>query len=324
MLYASRMMGNPDPNYLRIAVLTVIKVLSFGTPSYINNLILIPRLLQRQRIKLYVGALLGTMVAFLLVAIPLHHSVHWLFPLEPSLDPDAAGGVSGYFMELVMFILVLGLFDMARVSLTYKRKLETMQKERLELELEHLRAQINPHFLFNSLNTIYGLSTQDRSITPKAILQLSDILRFVLYECDVPSVPIAKELDFIRNYIAFSSLRAGEELSVTCEYPEEGHEDIQVPPLLFMPLIENAFKHSTGEVTRWLKLSILRSGDHLVMRCSNSMVAGQKQPPHIKTGLGLENVKKRLRLLFEDRFEFETTRLPTEYQVYLKMPITHA
>lgn len=324
LFYTGRMMGNVNVQGVQVALLILAKVLCFGVPSYFNNLVLIPRLLQRQLTGRYFLALIATMAVFSVLALPVHKAVYWVYPMLERFETPAVSAIIDYFIELCMFVLVFALVDLARNSLIYKRKLETMEKERLETELENLRAQINPHFLFNALNTVYGLSDKDKVRTSEAILQLSDILRYVLYECSDATVPLAKEMEFIENYIDFSWLRAGDEMRVSCELPRGDLSNKFIPPMIIMPLVENAFKHGVGEADRWLKLHIWCADDHLFMDISNSSLPGARQPSGIKTGIGLDNVTKRLQLLFEDQYEFIITDKGTEFKVHLKIPISHA
>lgn len=175
------------------------------------------------------------------------------------------------------------------------------QAERAHLasQLELLKSQIHPHFLFNTLNNLYSLTLEHSREAPGVVLRLSGLLRYMLYECDRDRVPLAKEIDIINHYIQLEKIRYGQRLEVSLSYT--GHINGQViAPLLFLPFLENSFKHGTSEQIDqcWISLDVNVTDDLLTMKLTNSRHPSESAGG----GIGLDNVRKRLDLLYNDAY----------------------
>jgi hypothetical protein len=182
-----------------------------------------------------------------------------------------------------------------------------LEAEKLVAELQVLKAQVHPHFLFNTLNNLYALTLQQSQQAPEVVLKLSGLLRYMLYECNVASVPLLKELQLMNDYIELEKLRYGERLdfSLTIEGNPAG---IKIAPLLLLPLLENSFKHGASEKLdqAWISLSLRIIGKELRVKLMNGIAEG---PVRASTnGIGLQNVKKRLSLLYPNQHELKLTR----------------
>ncbi len=183
-----------------------------------------------------------------------------------------------------------------------------LAEEKRDAELQFLRAQIHPHFLFNTLNNLYGLALKNSPHTPDSILKLSGLLDFILYECNAEKIPIRKEIELIRHYIELERLRFGERLALTFE-PKTLQEDLLISPLLLLPFVENAFKHgaaNTASDTVFVKIDLTVEGKTLFFQVENSK---NNRPTNGSEnghkGIGLRNVEKRLALLYPGRYELE-------------------
>ncbi|RAJ82267.1 histidine kinase [Chitinophaga dinghuensis] len=221
------------------------------------------------------------------------------------------GVLGGYFVKLAID------------RLDAQRKLESMEKERSLAELTYLKAQINPHFLFNSLNTLYSQLDIAPSEARHTLVSISDLLRYQLYECSTDFTPLTKELDYLNNYFNIQQLRI-ENCNAT--FTVKGNpEQYAIAPLLMMPLVENAFKYlSDSDVAEnRLALSIVLRDDQLSFRCENTFDSSSFTDRKAKKGIGLENVKKRLELLYQGRYQLQTTVDGRLYIVTLTLNLTH-
>lgn len=178
-----------------------------------------------------------------------------------------------------------------------------LSREKVESELKILKAQLNPHFLFNTLNNIYSLSLDNSPKTPIAIGKLSDILDHVLYKCDNQLVTLSSEITLLNNYIELEKLRYDERLEVKFETDVE--TDIQIPPLLLLSLVENAFKHGAGEDSGSPKISIsvLQKGNHFAFEVLNTVAKDYVKKD--KDTIGLPNIKKQLDLIYGSGYKLD-------------------
>ncbi len=188
-----------------------------------------------------------------------------------------------------------------------------LEKEKLTVELQLLRSQLHPHFLFNTLNSLYALTLERSKEAPDAVLQLSSLLRYILYECEAPLVPLSKEIESIRHYIQLEQMRFGDRLEVSLRFTGD-LADRSIAPLLFLPFVENSIKHGIGEQLdkSWISLHLHVEGQTLSFKIINSRDPQEAaHPPEAagprtaalsprSSGLGLANVRRRLDLLYPD------------------------
>ncbi|AXY78748.1 two-component system sensor protein [Paraflavitalea soli] len=188
-----------------------------------------------------------------------------------------------------------------------------LQKEKAEAQLQLLKAQVHPHFLFNTLNNIYSHTQGVAPVAAQLVMGLSDMLRFMLYECNQPLVPLSKELTMIRDYISLEKIRYDERFDIHLDIPS-GADHLYIAPLLLLPLVENCFKHGASNMLEqpWLNLQIHLKEDLMEMRLMNGKAKEKKQGPNF--GIGIENVRKRLQLLYPDR---HTLKIMNEEEVFV-------
>ena len=209
-----------------------------------------------------------------------------------------------------------------------RRRALELNAEKRELELLSLKAQLNPHFLFNSLNNIYALIGFAPERARKALHDLSNMLRFMIYDAGNASVPLSKETRFISDYVALMRLRLNNNIEVECDIPEVFSVDIDVAPLLFLTLVENAFKHvapvMTDKPKGFIRISILLHDRQLTGRVVNtydSEVRSQRKNADGHYGVGLENVMRQLRLLYPDRHKLVINDSDNIYSVELSITL---
>lgn len=194
-----------------------------------------------------------------------------------------------------------------------------LQVEKRDAELQFLRAQIHPHFLFNTLNNLYGLALKNSPHTPDSILRLSGLLDFILYECNAERIAVQKEVTLIQHYIELERLRFGERLHLSFLHRLDG--DLMLAPLLLLPFVENAFKHgaSTSNNAVFVKIDLYSEADTLFFQVENSKAAKEKPGPGGSAGIGLRNVEKRLELLYPGRYDLQKIESTERYLIALQI-----
>jgi sensor histidine kinase YesM len=263
----------------------------------LNFYLFIPLLWFRHRFWLF-----GVANVVLISIANLH-----LFGNNLSSLPDyfRAGYISLMTVSLLLCLLAIGI----ALSIRYMmRRSERKQKE-VEAELAWLKNQINPHFLFNTLNNISSLAQIDGNETQEAIMQLSDLLRYAMYETNKPKVRLDGEVEFMRNYIDLMKLRCNEMTTVNCQLSIL-NDQLEVAPLLFISLIENAFKHGmNSNAPATIDIRLEQQDDMLVFNCDNT---NNPKPTKDRSGsgIGLENTRRRLDLLYPGRYIWEQTITP--------------
>lgn len=232
----------------------------------------------------------------------------------PSREFHAVGFIT---VNLLLAGSALGL-RLAK-ELANKEKLrKELEKQRISTELAMLKNQVSPHFFFNTLNNIYSLTGIEPSASQKAILKLSRLMRYLLYETNLDSVMLSKELEFLTDYVDLMRLRLSEKVDVSVSFPADCGQ-FKVPPLLFLPFVENAFKHGISyREPSFIHIAMECRGGVIHFRCANSVTetGGPKEMP-VESGIGLENVRKRLSLLFVDAYKLDINRSAAEFVISL-------
>ncbi|WP_066220043.1 sensor histidine kinase [Formosa haliotis] len=191
----------------------------------------------------------------------------------------------------------------------YIQKQETIEAERQKsvAELKLLRAQLHPHFLFNTLNNLYSHTLKQSAKAPEIVLKLSALLRFMIYESNSARISLKKEIDLLQNYIDLEQLRYGDRLEISKTISGD-IKQYQIAPLLLLPFLENAFKHGTSQQIDqcWIRLDLNLQGSKMIFKLVNSIDPNTKKTFKNIGGLGLQNVERRLQLIYKDKYHFET------------------
>ncbi len=220
-----------------------------------------------------------------------------------ALSSYYASSLVAVFMSALLAGIALLAHHVYR-SQSIKRQLKEEQQKRTEAELEWLKNQLNPHFLFNTLNNISSLVQIDADKAQDAIAQLSDLLRYAMYETNKKTVPISGEVEFMRNYIALMKLRCSEKTVVNCQL-SIANSPLTIAPLLFISLIENAFKHGvSNNRDSMVCINMDTDGRQLTFSCRNTNYPKDEQN-RSGSGIGLENTRRRLQLLYPNRYTWQ-------------------
>jgi len=215
----------------------------------------------------------------------------------------------------------LGLRFSEKIIQTDKRRKEA-EKEKLNSELALLKNQISPHFFFNTLNNIYSLVQTNTDDAQKAILQLSKLMRYLIYESEEGTTSLGKEIEFMNHYIDLMQLRINNKVELKVDFPEVA-EPIPVHPLLFIPFIENAFKHGISyREPSFIHIKMQVNNGILWFTCNNSINIQNESMVRSGSGIGLENIKKRLALLYPGKYTLDISNTDRQYNVSLKIITT--
>ena len=303
----------------------------------LHNWLLAPLLLRRQKRWLY-----GSAVAVVVALFTLYECSH-----RPPQPPDggrphaSAERIDGPQSELlrahrppvlvgqhdiisvIILLLMLGINMGAKYYYRQQcdaQRVKELEQERLEQQLTYLRYQVNPHFLMNTLNNIHALIDIDPEGAQNAIVELSRLLRYTLYEADKQTVPLSRELEFLKHYIALMRIRYPEQVDICFDTPDPV-PSAQVPPLLYATFVENAFKHGVSyRQPSFVHVRFSIGDGRLSFTCRNSRPA--QRTSNAEGGVGLRNVQQRLKLLFPGTHTLDIQEAADTYTVQLDIPLT--
>ena len=289
--------------------------LTIAGAVYYNLKVLIPRFLNQSKFGIF---LLYTSGLCILTAI-LNFSLFDFFidKLFPSLY------YISYFRvwELVLIVAAYLVFT-GILFLTWQYAQMLIEKrDTAHNELLALKAQINPHFLFNNLNTIYSMATQKDERTSDVILKLSDFLRYILYDTSAETISLEKEVEIIRTYVALQKERVNPETTTIRFVTEGAFEQANIAPLLLLPLAENCFKHGVGKNSGTIGLFIRLEGKQLTFRSENVIAPREKTNDHETGGIGIKNVEKRLHLIYPNRYSLNYSDKDGIFRLEMKIEL---
>jgi two-component system LytT family sensor kinase len=283
---------------------------------YGNTMFLIPLLLEKKKRSSYALGLVLFIAAY--TYFRSLNQQYW----DAKVWPEDVMNLSSYlhwnFLYAVWFLLISSMLFFTQKWSDQRQQVKNIQINQLQTELKYLRSQVNPHFLFNGLNTIYGNIDSSNQQARNILLQFSDLLRYNLYEADTDQIDLEKELVHLRNYVELQKARSNENLQVSLQTDiENGHT--HVAPLLFIPFVENAFKFGTQNEKNENKIEIvlIQKGRNIFFSCVNSF---EDLPPS-SGGIGITNVKRRLELLYKGRYELNIHSANNIYSVQLTIGI---
>ncbi|HET6559905.1 MAG TPA: histidine kinase [Prolixibacteraceae bacterium] len=279
--------------YVLIFHLTIISAV------YYNLNVLIPRFLSRSQFAIYLLSATGVTI----LAALINYSLFDLFidPLFPSLF------FISYFRiwELILIVAAYLLFTSVLFLIAQYALMLIANRDAAQTELSALKTQINPHFLFNNLNTIYSMAAQQDERTADVILKLSDFLRYVLYDTSFETIPLEKEAEIIRTYVGLQKERVNPEITRIILTVEGDLSTVEISPLLLLPLAENCFKHGIGKDAGTINIYIGYDGNQLIFRTKNNIAPREKTSTEETGGIGIRNVEKRLNLIYPQQYSLE-------------------
>jgi two-component system LytT family sensor kinase len=288
------------------------------TAFYLNSLWIFPRFFERRRFVLYLVLNLVLLVLLSHIFFKVDAYLFVNFTTEPL--PENVPRMLPYFRIFFMLIFITFIsliFSLIRKVQNQEGKEKQLSKEKSDTEIQLLKAQINPHFIFNSMNNIYSLAYSKSDQTPGAILKLSEMLRYVYYDCNRDEVTLGAELEYIRNYMAFQQMKSPHEQNIVLE--SDGiDENFRIAPMLFIPFVENSFKYSKIEDVKDARVEISLSTEEnkLCFRITNTHPDNEKIPG---SGMGIDNVRNRLELTYPGTSSLEIKDENNVFEVKMKI-----
>lgn len=318
--------NKPNHDTILVFLQNISTLLYIALAVYINLILLIPKFLRKRRHFVFI--LFQLLNIFLFFCLDIFSGIFLFnYSYENYFDanlPALARYTILFLSEALLvsfFITTTTFIKLLRDWFTMQDntlRLKEMERQKLESELQSLKSQINPHFLFNTLNNIYSLALDNSEKTPEMILKLSELMRYIIYDCREVKVPMRKEIEFIKNYISLEQLRLGQRTTVTFESEING--EIKIAPLLFINFLENAFKHSSKSDGSFINVSLKQISEKsisFVLENSKDTDTIQENNPY--SGIGLENVKKRLELLYPKCYELEIIKKQNIFLIKLNI-----
>ncbi len=291
--------------------------LSYALAAFAINYLLLPRYFYKKNYLPFIIYVVLIIAGVILVEELVIEQIYF---------PDTRGkrfpGVFYTLLGILPVITVLSGFKFGWDALGKQREVDALKSVVQESELQFLKSQINPHFLFNNLNNLYSYAIENSPKTPEIILELSGVLRYMLYECREKYVQLSKEISQLKNFINLNELQIEERGKVNFK-AENIREGYRIAPLILIVFIENAFKHSTASQASDIEIDVvIRLSETGVLEfvCRNSY-RPQSNADNLSQGIGLQNVQKRLELLYPDAHQLEIIKGDSSYEVRLTMQL---
>ncbi|WP_340067028.1 sensor histidine kinase [Ascidiimonas aurantiaca] len=306
-------------------VYTFTFLISLVLPILIVIYILIPRFLRREKYILFTVTFLINLLLFSqLQALYYEPVLDILFPDYYFISYTSGTRLITIFS---IFLIVTTLIKLSEDWFYFNRSENLKLKKKnqqIQSQLTSLRSQINPHFLFNSLNVIYAMALEEKKETKDAIVQLSDILRYIIYDTDTKRVTLKDEITLLQNYIAFQKFRVHgfEKVQIHTDIANDAYT---LYPMLLLPLVENSYKHGhrNNPEDTFITIHILQKGPAFQFKIENSYTNDISETDNEYSGIGLYNVQKNLKIVYPDTHELTTSKTETTFAVTLKIETTH-
>ena len=294
----------------------------FASIVYINWNILIPKFLKQRNWVLYLTSLI-----FLTILITPPHvlALFLLYEDYPSYQSFFFDNQNILLFQSIFVGASSTAFKITQDWLSHERDKKELQSQNLASELNFLKSQINPHFLFNTLNNLYALSLKKSDQAPETVLMLSEMMRYMLYECNVEKVNLSKEINYLKNYLELEKIRLGRDFDINFKVHGEVDE-LQIAPLMFIPFIENSFKHGMNNSISdgFVYIDLFVNEGKITMKIKNN--SGHEILKNIKNnnsgGIGLINIKRRLKLIYPNKHTLDIEHTENTYTVNLSIQLT--
>ncbi|MEL6973021.1 MAG: histidine kinase [Bacteroidota bacterium] len=283
---------------------------------YFNLFYLIPNYLTRKKFGTYLVLLL--LATFIITPLRVIF-FYFRFADQPISQQGLIGNLDLYFVLTFTVGSVSTVLQIVSDWFRQLREKQELETQTMQSELRFLKSQINPHFLFNTLNNLYALTLKKSDKAPEIVIKLSEMMRYMLYECNEKRVPLKKEVNYLKNYLDLERLRQHENIRI--HFHVEGQiGDQQIAPLLLIPFLENSFKHGLNTQLKDGFVDIVlmideQSVDFQIENSKGQTIASPDNRP--SGGIGLVNVRRRLNLLYPDRYELRVSNNPNTFAVHL-------
>ena len=299
---------------------TLIHVFFMMVMVYFNYEYLIPNYLSKQRFLPYFIFLVATA----LITMPIEMlCLYWnIASQNVEAQLELLTKQSGHLIFLLLTLIVSTILKITKEWLFQQAVQKDLENKNLQSELSFLKSQINPHFLFNTLNSLYALTLKKSDKAPELVLQLSDMMRYMLYKSNEKEVPLEQEIQYIQNYLALERTRYGQQARIEFDYVGEPASRYKIAPLLFITFLENSFKHGLSQSIQdgFVECLIYAEGDWIDFTIQNSKTQ-ERDEHYFQGGIGLVNVRRRLELIYPNRYQLDISETEDTYIVNLRIKV---
>lgn len=298
----------------------IIIIFFYAMIVYFNLKYLIPNYLTQKKFLTYSGVL----IAATLVVTPLKLILlYFKFSDFPAAQQELQTNMNYHFLTTFFIASSSTIFKIITDWVRHLREKQELQTQTMQSELRFLKSQINPHFLFNTLNNLYALTLKKSDKAPEIVIKLSEMMRYMLYECNEKKVLLSKEVNYLRNYLDLEKLRQGKNVEINFEV--QGHiSNQQIAPLMFIPFLENSFKHGLNNHIQhgFVNIYMNVENEEIDFFIENSKAKVLPKKDHRKSGgIGLVNVQRRLNLIYPNHHELHIDNNPQTYAVTLHLEL---
>ncbi|MFA6082907.1 sensor histidine kinase [Mucilaginibacter sp.] len=301
------------PNFIACSVVRIGLLIAL---AWANIHWLIPRYLMHKRYVPYFVLVILLVFGYLIIQSLYDYNLFG-FVLGPTRNARLYSSIIYNFTHTSLYLLLTVALKFSIDWYEQTKLLQEMRVEKLQAEVNYLRSQVNPHFLFNALNNLYALTIKKSDKAPDVVLKLSELMEYMLYESEETYVPLEKEIKYLSNYLELEKLRQGNNAEISLTVTGNPNKCL-IPPFLILPLVENAFKHGISRAIHNAYLHItIRIDTALEVTITNNKL-NFHQPEH-NGGIGLDNLKKRLELLYPGNHTLQITNQPDHFHVLLKI-----
>ena len=326
-------LGNPIKVLQSLVVLPYTLKYSFyvifqALAVYFNLYFLIPGYLEKSRFGTYLGYLLLTILSATLCivggyyfsALASGQTIYDLYGQSACFNTFFSNALPSTVASTTLAMSI----KLTKNWIQTRQRQQLLEKEKLETELKFLKNQFNPHFLFNTINSIFFLIHKNPDMASNSLAKFSELLRYQLYECNDPQIPLSREIAYLENFIELERLRQNNNTTITADI-ESGYADhLGIAPFIVMTFVENAFKHVSKDSNRpnWIRIKLLLEGQQLNLVVSNSTMFDRTQQAVHYGGIGLKNVQRRLDLLYPGQYDLTIQPGNLTFNVTLRLKLT--
>lgn len=301
---------------------TLIHVFFLMLIVYTNYLYLIPNYLSKKRFISYLLLLLFTAT----IVMPIEMvCLYWNIAGNDNIDAqiELLKKQYGHFLFLFLTLIISTILKITKEWLFQQAVQKDLENKNLQSELSFLKSQINPHFLFNTLNSLYALTLKKSDKAPEIVLRLSEMMRYMLYKSNEKKVPLEQEINYIQNYLALERTRYGDKARIEFECAGDSPANYSIAPLLFITFLENSFKHGLSQsISQGFVECLLYIENNTIDFTIQNSKTSEKDERYFQGGIGLVNVKRRLELIYPDKYKLDIEETDDVYLVNLKIDLS--
>jgi sensor histidine kinase YesM len=310
-----------EEGFITILRNTLIHIFFLMLVVYVNYLYLIPNYLSKKRFISYLLLLLFTAAVMMPIEMVC---LYWNIGGKDNIDAqvELIKKQYGHFIFLFFTLVVSTILKITKEWFLQQSVQKELENKNLQSELSFLKSQINPHFLFNTLNSLYALTLKKSDKAPETVLRLSEMMRYMLYKSNEKKVPLEQEINYIQNYLALERTRYGDKARIEFECAGESPNNYAIAPLLFITFFENSFKHGLSQsITEGFVECLLYTEDNSIDFTIQNSKTQEKDERYFQGGIGLVNVKRRLELIYPDKYILDIHETDEIYLVNLKIDL---